>query len=194
MKGLIILCRGMPLFAVMWAPVLAATSTIDDLLPLIATLQSQVAVLQAKVDSLEALVDAKPPSYVATSAFGQMSRVGRQLSSSSCCRWTQSGACGGNTSEACTRLHEYLEHKSTTHVFDDVYAAARPQSGGGSCRRSQARRGRAHVAHGRHPPRPPTTSHHTRLLIVHLRPAAATPASAALKVTGGGSFTPTPLR
>ena len=41
--------------------------------------------------------------------------------SGGCCRWTASGACSPAGRE-CTRLHEYLEHKTTTHHFDDVYA------------------------------------------------------------------------
>ena len=41
--------------------------------------------------------------------------------SGGCCRWTASGACSPAGRE-CTRLHEYLERKTTTHHFDDVYA------------------------------------------------------------------------
>ena len=50
---------------------------------------------------------------------------GRRLSSSpTCCRWTQGNECPAEQSDArhkkCTNLHEYLEHKTTTHVFEDV--------------------------------------------------------------------------
>eukprot|EP00966_Prymnesium_polylepis_P261726 6046104-Prymnesium_polylepis.1 len=56
------------------------------------------------------------------------SRDGRQLSGGpstapTCCRWTWDDACGssGNANtEACTDVHEYLEHKTTTHEFNDL--------------------------------------------------------------------------
>ena len=40
--------------------------------------------------------------------------------SGGCCRWTASGACSPAEGK-CTKLHEYLERKTTTHHFDDVY-------------------------------------------------------------------------
>ena len=40
--------------------------------------------------------------------------------SGGCCRWTTSGACSPADGK-CTKLHEYLERKTTTHEFDDVY-------------------------------------------------------------------------
>jgi len=46
--------------------------------------------------------------------------AGRRLSQS-CCRWTNGGTClSADVTTACTRLHEYMEHKTTTHVFEDV--------------------------------------------------------------------------
>ena len=53
---------------------------------------------------------------------------GRRLSSSAptCCRWAEGVTCPASQSSArfftCTSLHEYLEHKTTTHVFEDVDA------------------------------------------------------------------------
>ena len=45
---------------------------------------------------------------------------GRRLSFiSQCCRWTPSDACAVNETKSCTMLHEYLEHKTTTHTFAD---------------------------------------------------------------------------
>jgi len=51
---------------------------------------------------------------------------GRSLSQSSsgtCCRWVQDAPCSGQSDDRldkCTSLHEYLEHKTTTHEFADV--------------------------------------------------------------------------
>ena len=38
----------------------------------------------------------------------------------SCCRWTAGGACSSTESDECTELHEYIERKTTTHVFADI--------------------------------------------------------------------------
>ena len=38
----------------------------------------------------------------------------------SCCRWTSGGACGSAETDECTDMFEYLEHKTTTHVFEDI--------------------------------------------------------------------------
>eukprot|EP00964_Phaeocystis_antarctica_P129665 scaffold93530_cov53-Phaeocystis_antarctica.AAC.1 len=38
-----------------------------------------------------------------------------------CCRWTASKTCSPAGDE-CTRLHEYLERKTTTHHFEDVHS------------------------------------------------------------------------
>ena len=54
------------------------------------------------------------------SALGGMSS-GRQLSSSACCRWTPNPTCSP-VGEECTRLHEYLELKTTTHHFENINA------------------------------------------------------------------------
>jgi len=54
---------------------------------------------------------------------------GRQLTGSSaasptCCRWTQGVTCPTSQSKKrdyrCTSVHEYLEHKTTTHIFEDI--------------------------------------------------------------------------
>jgi len=48
---------------------------------------------------------------------------GRRASSPTCCRWTADDACSaaGNANlHQCTKLHEYLEHKTTTHEFLDL--------------------------------------------------------------------------
>ena len=39
---------------------------------------------------------------------------------SSCCRWTSGGACSSAESDQCTELHEYLERKTSTHIFEDI--------------------------------------------------------------------------
>ena len=45
----------------------------------------------------------------------------RALSESqTCCRWTNSDACGSDVTAKCTQLHETLEHHASTHVFEDV--------------------------------------------------------------------------
>ena len=36
-----------------------------------------------------------------------------------CCRWAANPTCSPIRDE-CTELHEYLEHKTTTHHFEDV--------------------------------------------------------------------------
>ena len=41
--------------------------------------------------------------------------------SPSCCRWSASLTCSPVVDE-CSQLHEYLEHKTTTHHFADVHA------------------------------------------------------------------------
>lgn len=54
-----------------------------------------------------------------------MGGTGRRLtepedsSSASCCRWTAANSCGSHTRQ-CTKLHEYLEAKTTTHDFANV--------------------------------------------------------------------------
>jgi len=61
------------------------------------------------------------------SASGIEAGPRRQLNPSpTCCRWTAGSTCPASQSATregqCTSLHEYLEHKTTTHVFDDVNA------------------------------------------------------------------------
>eukprot|EP00966_Prymnesium_polylepis_P162309 3751300-Prymnesium_polylepis.1 len=49
---------------------------------------------------------------------------GRQLSDATCCRWMQGSTCPASQSDyrldKCTSLYEYLEHKTSTHEFEDV--------------------------------------------------------------------------
>ena len=47
-----------------------------------------------------------------------MSFIG--IAAPTCCRWTSSGACGSAETDECTEMFEYLEHKTTTHVFEDI--------------------------------------------------------------------------
>ena len=42
------------------------------------------------------------------------------IAASSCCRWTSGGACDPAETDECTEMFEYLEHKTTTHVFEDI--------------------------------------------------------------------------
>ena len=95
----------------------------------LAAQEQQLAMLKARMQSLEAAVmgsqGAAAPGHGlssrrleswTTSPTGE----GRRLSSvSQCCRWTPSGACAVNETKSCTLLHEYLEHKTTTHTFAD---------------------------------------------------------------------------
>ena len=71
----------------------------------------------------------RQPLAESVSPLGESpSRPGRQLSAAStCCRWTPDDTCnvaGGDSTalRKCTSLHEYLEHKTTTHVFEDLDA------------------------------------------------------------------------
>ena len=44
-----------------------------------------------------------------------------------CCRWTPAAVINQTCSpieDECTKLHEYLEHKTTTHHFEDVATAS----------------------------------------------------------------------
>ena len=95
----------------------------------LAAQEQQLAMLKASVQSLKdaALVGSQG---AAAPGYGPSSRgleswttsptgEGRRLSVSQCCRWTPSGACAVNETKSCTLLHEYLEHKTTTHTFAD---------------------------------------------------------------------------
>jgi len=78
----------------------------------------RIAVLEARLSRI-----AGQPGrtiQVATQSLGATRRLSE--STPSCCRWTAAGACGSNVTKDCTQLHEYLEHKTTTHHFDDVDA------------------------------------------------------------------------
>ena len=106
---------------------------------LVAPLQSQVEALQSRVSALEE-ENASLWRHVQGGEGGAEAsasvvlptgeaRRGRQLtgepesSEPTCCRWTQDDACSsaGSASEfQCTSLHEYLEHKTTTHEFSDL--------------------------------------------------------------------------
>lgn len=76
--------------------------------------------------------DDKPLERGTVSSQG-MQQAGRRLDSAdsynsttvpTCCRWTQGTACPSSQADSrthtCTALHEYLEHKTTTHEFVDV--------------------------------------------------------------------------
>jgi len=79
---------------------------------------------------------------VSVSPLGEASpgSTGRRLSHSvgnsggdtaTCCRWTPSGACGTldpALKQKCTRLHEYLEAKTTTHEFANLTTCLGPDS------------------------------------------------------------------
>ena len=100
-------------------------------------LGSQLSALRARVEVLEAenadcrraatarnSKDEEGVETVQTSLNGFFA-AGRKLSSvqMDCCRWTQSGTCGTIPEDRfyqCTSLHEYLEHKTTVHAFEDV--------------------------------------------------------------------------
>jgi len=106
---------------------------------LVAPLQSQVEALQSRVSALEEenaslwrRVQGGEGGAEASASVvlptGE-ARRGRQLtgepesSAPTCCRWTQDDTCSsaGSASEwKCTSLHEYLEHKTTTHEFEDL--------------------------------------------------------------------------
>ena len=87
-------------------------------------LQDQVGALNAenamlKVDRTAPTAAGAPRHLLEVEAMtmgGQRRRLGE---SATCCRWTPDGMCP-STSEGCTRFMEYLEHKTTTHSFEDA--------------------------------------------------------------------------
>ena len=82
-----------------------------------AALRAQVAALKEQQRQKQVGVDTAPVS-LSVSPLGGMTRAGRQLSAATCCRWTPGGTCSsGDVTSGCTELHEYLEHKTTTHEF-----------------------------------------------------------------------------
>ena len=82
-----------------------------------AALRAQVAALKEQQRQKQVGVDTAPVS-LSVSPLGGMTRAGRQLSAATCCRWTPGGTCNsGDVTSGCTELHEYLEHKTTTHEF-----------------------------------------------------------------------------
>ena len=115
-----------------------------------ARLEEQLKTVRARLDTMEAEIGRlrqrlgpeqverqvpltaggeRQPLAESVSPLGESpSRPGRQLSAAStCCRWTPDDTCnvaGGDSTalRKCTSLHEYLEHKTTTHVFEDLDA------------------------------------------------------------------------
>ena len=88
--------------------------------------QQQLAAVQAHVHVLEAdnreLRRSRSMGGTIVSnvnALGDVQVEGRRLSPASCCRWTPGSYCN-TVSQGCTRLHEYLETKTTTHDFVDL--------------------------------------------------------------------------
>ena len=64
-------------------------------------------------------------TYSGVSPVGGPTHEARQLLTTTCCRWTHDATCGEVEAaryEKCTGLHEYLEGKTTTHVFADLDA------------------------------------------------------------------------
>jgi len=86
-------------------------------------MESRIASLEADNRRLRAAPRAANADPAAESwAVGPLGN-GRRLEQQSCCRWTNSGACpSADVTYKCTSLHEYLETKTTTHVFEDVSA------------------------------------------------------------------------
>lgn len=93
--------------------------------------EQQVAALKKRVNLLEGEVQrlqVQPAAQTQSSAIGPMGELdpmGRRLSGGTptCCRWTADGTCGAVAADRlkqCTRLHEYLEQKTTTVQFADL--------------------------------------------------------------------------
>ena len=83
---------------------------------------AQIARLTREIDALRSGATTKPltkpRAAVAVTTTAQQER--RLSESATCCRWTNSEACGSDVTYKCTRLHEYLESKASTHVFEDA--------------------------------------------------------------------------
>lgn len=88
--------------------------------------QRAIAPLEATVAQLReenARLLASAAQERVSAAVSPLGSTGRRLShdssSASCCRWTPDSSCT-STSRECTQLYEYLEAKTTTHVFAAV--------------------------------------------------------------------------
>ena len=94
-------------------------------------LEEQLAAFEARFARLEKentelrhqLSEMQQRQATIVSPLGEVSGMGRQLShvsgdTATCCRWTPSDTCGSvapTKLRQCTKLHEYMEAKTTTH-------------------------------------------------------------------------------
>jgi len=89
-----------------------------------ATIAKQQEIIASLVKNAQPAEPVRQTKATATSATGRTSPItmeGRRASeSSSCCRWTSDGVCGNDMTFECTRMHEWLEAKTTTHEFEDI--------------------------------------------------------------------------
>ena len=94
--------------------------TLDDIQALMELAKADRAVLKARVEEQAALIDQltrqvdelRQPKAVAVTAAGRQvlepaqGHARRLSESASCCRWTNSDACGSDVTFKCTELHE----------------------------------------------------------------------------------------
>lgn len=85
----------------------------------LAAVQAHVRVLEADNRELRRSGSMGGTIVSNVNALGDVQVEGRRLSPASCCRWTPGSYCN-TVSQECTRLHEYLEQKTTTHEFVDL--------------------------------------------------------------------------
>ena len=89
----------------------------------VALLEAENSQLQRRLRS-EATARADGLIESGVSPFGGTAHERRQLSSTTCCRWTRDDTCGeilpATRYKMCTGLHEYLEGKTTTYEFADL--------------------------------------------------------------------------
>lgn len=117
------------MLAVLGVLLTGAVLDVDQLTQAVTSLQSRVEKLEQdnKVASQRiAMLESQNERLrrAAVSTFGGQAD-GRQLSAAQCCRWTPDGTCGSvaaGRQYGCTGVHEYLEHKTTTHEFADIDA------------------------------------------------------------------------
>ena len=88
----------------------------------------------AKIENAQLKSDGDAPPDATTtntlrrsvSPLGGVWDGGRRLSDAAvCCRWDAAGTCpASDVTRTCTSVHEYLEDKTVTHVFENINDAS----------------------------------------------------------------------
>jgi len=94
--------------------------------------EAEAKTLQERVDTLERenaqlKSDGETKKLIrSVSPLGGVWDGGRQLSDAAvCCRWDAGGTCpASDVTRTCTSVHEYLEDKTVTHVFENINDAS----------------------------------------------------------------------